>query len=119
MNLADIQRQLNSTNNVTETLNTVEETMTQLFIDNGVSIPLETYMKDPIGHFQRIPPMFQPKAVGEKLAIAEFTKNTAMVHAISQWLTGNLKGTRYLDAMHSYNETWDGMLRANPEGWTK
>ena len=91
--------------------------MTQLFIDNGISIPLETYMKDPIGHFERIPPMFVSKSVGEKLAIAEFTKNTAVVHAISQWLTANLKGTRYLAAMRSYNETWDGLLRANPNGF--
>ena len=96
-----------------------EPTMTQLFIDNGVSIPLETYMKDPIAKFERTPPMFVSKSVGERLAIAEFTKNTAVVHAISQWLTANLKGTRYLAAMRSYNETWDGMLRANPNGWAK
>ena len=93
--------------------------MTQLFIDNGVSIPLETYMKDPIGHFERIPPMFQPKAVGEKLAIAEFTKNFDKVREIQKWWNANLKTHRYLQASRAYNETWDGLLRANPNGWTK
>ena len=93
--------------------------MTTLFIDNGTSINLDAYMSDPIGKFERTPPMFVAKSVGERLAIAEFTKNTAVVHAISQWLTANLKGTRYLSAMHSYNETWDGLIRANPNGWAK
>ena len=91
--------------------------MTTLFIDNGISINLDDYMKDPIGKFKSTPPMFVAKSVGERLAIAEFTKNTAVVHAISQWLTTNLKDTRYLSAMRSYNETWDGLLRANPNGW--
>ena len=109
----------NSINNSLSSTQSQDNTMTTLYIDNGVSIPLETYMQDPIGHFERIPPMFVSKTVGEKLAIAEFTKNTAVVHAISQWLTANLKGTRYLDAMRSYNETWDGLLRANPNGWAK
>lgn len=96
-----------------------DNTMTTLFIDNGVSIDLTQYMSDPIGHFERVPPMFQPHAVGEKLAIAEFTKNTAVVHEISKWLTANLKDTRYLAAMRAYNERWDGLLRANPNGWAK
>lgn len=119
MNLADIQRKLNSTNNVTETLDTVETTMTQLFIDNGVSIPLETYMKDPVGHFEATPPMFVPKAVGERLAIAEFTGNVQKVVEIQRWWNANLKTSRYLAASRQYNETWDGLLRANPNGWAK
>ena len=92
----------NSINNSLSSTQSQDNTMTTLYIDNGVSIPLETYMQDPIGHIERVPPMFRPSTVGEKLAIAEFTKNTAVVHAISQWLTTNLKGTRYLNAMHSY-----------------
>jgi hypothetical protein len=110
----------NSTSNsFTSSTQSQDNTMTTLYIDNGVSINLTQYLSDPIGHIERIPPMFVSKTVGEKLAIAEFTKNTAIVHAISQWLTANLKGARYLNAMRSYNETWDGLLRANPNGWAK
>ena len=108
-----------TSNSLTSSTQSQDNTMTTLFIDNGVSIDLTQYMSDPIGHFERVPPMFQPHAVGEKLAIAEFTKNTAVVHAISQWLTANLKDTRYLAAMRAYNERWDGLLRANPNGWAK
>ena len=96
-----------------------DNTMTTLYIDNGVSINLNEYMKDPIGHFERIPPMFQPKAVGEKLAIAEFTGNFDKLREIRAWWNANLKTTRYLQASRAYNETWDGLRRANPNGWAK
>ena len=91
--------------------------MTTLFIDNGISINLDDYMKDPIGKFERTPPMFVPKAVGERLAIAEFTGNVEKVVEIHRWWNANLKTSRYLQASRSYNETWDGLHRANPNGW--
>lgn len=107
-----------TTNSITSTQpQSQDNTMTQLFIDNGVSIPLETYMKDPIAKFERTPPMFVPKAVGERLAIAEFTGNFEKLREIRQWWNANLKTTRYLQASRAYNETWEGLRRANPNGF--
>ncbi len=95
--------------------------MTTLFIDNGISIDLDAYMSDPIGSFKSIPPIFASKSVGEKLAIAEFTghrRNSVLIRDYMQ-RTFMLNANRMQHAIHTYNETMDGLWRANPNGWTK
>ena len=93
--------------------------MTTLFIDNGISIILEDYMKDPISAFNKKPPMFVASSVGERLAIAEFTGNIGTLHAIGEWMTTNLTPSQILVVGRTYNATWDGIHRANPNGWAK
>ena len=93
--------------------------MTTLFIDNGISIILEDYMKDPTSAFDKKPPMFVTSSVGERLAIAEFTGHISTLHAIKEWMVSNLTPSQFLKATRAYNTTWDGILRANPNGWGK
>ena len=93
--------------------------MTTLFIDNGISIILEDYMKDPTSAFDKKPPMFVTSSVGERLAIAEFTGHISTLHAIKEWMSSNLTPSQFLKATRAYNTTWDGILRANPNGWGK
>ncbi len=93
--------------------------MTTLFIDNGTSINLDDYMKDPIGKFKRTPPMFVANSVGERLAIAEFTKHRLNATLIRDYMnrTFMLSPQRRKIALDKYNETMAGLCRANPNGW--
>ena len=95
--------------------------MTTLFIDNGVSINLDDYMEDPIGKFKRTPPMFVATSVGERLAIADFTKHRRNSVLIRDYMerTFMLNHSRKQVAIRSYNETMDGLIRANPNGWRR
>ena len=93
--------------------------MTTLFIDNGISINLDDYMRDPISGFKAIPPMFVANSVGEKLAIAEFTKHRLNATLIRDYMnrTFMLSPNRMKIALDKYNETMAGLCRANPNGW--
>jgi hypothetical protein len=93
--------------------------MTTLFIDNGISINLDAYMKDPITAFNKKPPMFVASSVGERLAIAEFTGHISTLHSIKEWMMTNLTPSQILTVGRAYNTAWDGILRANPNGWGK
>ena len=95
--------------------------MTTLFIDNGISINLDDYMKDPIGKFKQTPPMFVATSVGERLAIAEFTKHRRNAILIRGYMerTFMLNHSRKQLALDTYRETMAGLCRANPNGWTE
>jgi len=93
--------------------------MTTLFIDNGISINLDDYMRDPISGFKRVPPRFVASSVGERLAIAEFTKHHKNVILIRDFMSRSLFCDCVLmkTALDKYNDTMAGLCRANPNGW--